>query len=150
MVVCHNPLLAEKRERQRQDLLASTERELAKVAAMVKRGAAGGRAGQRGGAAIGERADRVINKYRMAKHFTRTITDTSFTYARNQDSIREEAARDGLYLLRTNVHQEQLDTAGVVLAYKSLAHVAQAFRHFKLSDLGSLIQLPSLMTSATI
>jgi hypothetical protein len=135
LVVCHNPLLAEKRARKREDMLAATERELAKVAAMVERGAAGGRAGLRGAAAIGERVGRVINKYQMAKHFTRTITDTSFTYARNQESIGEEAARDGLYVLRTNVHQEQMDTAGVVLAYKSLAHVEQAFRHFKLSDL---------------
>ena len=47
----------------------------------------------------------------------------------------EQAALDGLYVLRTNVDEEQLDTAGVVLAYKSLAHVEQAFRHFKLSDL---------------
>ena len=95
----------------------ATERELAKVAA------------------IGERMGRVINKYQMAKHFTRGITDTSFTYVRDEESIGEEAALDGLYVLRTNVDEEQLDTAGVVLAYKSLAHVEQAFRHFKLSDL---------------
>ena len=66
--------------------------------------------------------------------FTRSITDTSFTYVRDEESIGEEAALDGLYVLRTNVDEEQLDTAGVVLAYKSLAHVEQAFRHFKLSD----------------
>ena len=71
----------------------------------------------------------------MAKHFARGITDTSFTYARNEESIAEEADLDGLYVLRTNVQEEQLDTVGVVLAYKSLAHVEQAFRHFKLSDL---------------
>ena len=125
LVVCHNPLLAEKRARKREDMLVATERELAKVAAMVERGAA----------AIGERVGRVINKYQMAKHFTRGITDTSFTYVRDEESIGEEAALDGLYVLRTNVDEEQLDTAGVVLAYKSLAHVEQAFRHFKLSDL---------------
>ncbi len=135
LVVCHNPLLAEKRARQREDMLQATERELAKVAAMVERGAAGGRAGLRGAAAIGERVGRVINKYQMAKHFSRGITDTSFTYVRNEGSIGEEAALDGLYVLRTNVDEEQLDTAGVVLAYKSLAHVEQAFRHFKLSGL---------------
>lgn len=135
LVVCHNPLLAEKRTRKREDMLQATERELAKVTAMVKRGSAGGRAGLRGAAAIGERVGRVINKYQMAKHFTWTITDSSFSCARNEQSIGEEAALDGLYVLRTNVPGEQLDTAGVVLAYKSLAHVEQAFRHFKLSDL---------------
>ena len=135
LVVCHNPLLAEKRARKREDMLQATERELAKVSAMVARGAAGGRAGLRGTAAIGERLGRVINKYQMAKHFARSITDTSFTYARKERSIAEEAALDGLYVLRTNVQEEQLDTVGVVLAYKSLAHVERAFRHFKLSDL---------------
>ena len=135
LVVCHNPLLAEKRAYKREDMLAATERELAKVAAMVERGAAGGRAGLRGAVDIGERVGRIINKYQMAKHFTRTITDSSLTYARDERSIAQEAALDGLYVLRTNVPQERLDTAGVVLTYKSLAHVEQAFRHFKLGDL---------------
>jgi hypothetical protein len=135
LVVCHNPLLAEQRARKREEMLAATERELAKVAAMAERGARGGRAGLRGEAAIGERVGRVINRYQMAKHFTRAITHGGFTYARDEGSIAREAALDGLYVLRTNVPQERLDSAGVVLAYKSLAHVEQAFRHFKLSDL---------------
>ncbi len=135
LVVCYNPLLAEKRARKREDMLVATEKELAKVAAMVERGAAGGRAGLQGAAAIGERVGRVVNKYEMAKHFTRTITDTSLIYARNEASITKEAALDGLYVLRTNVPRERLDVAEVVLAYKSLGHVEQAFRHFKLGDL---------------
>ena len=77
----------------------------------------------------------MVNKYEMAKHFTRTITDTSFRFTRTEESIAKEAALDGFYVLRTNVPAEQLDTPGVVLAYKSLAHVERAFRHFKLSDL---------------
>jgi hypothetical protein len=135
LVVCFNPLLCEKRAKKREDMLAATEKELAKVAAMVARGAAGGRAGLKGAAAIAERVGRVVNKYEMAKHFRRTVTDTSFTYARDEESITAEAALDGFYVLRTNVPKEQLDTPGVVLAYKSLAQVERAFRHFKLSDL---------------
>jgi hypothetical protein len=135
LVVCFNPLLAEKRAKKREDMLAATEQELAKVAAMVERGVAGKRAGLLGAAAIGERVGRVVNKYEMAKHFRRTITEKSFAYARMEESITREAALDGLYVLRTNVPEEQLDTPGVVLAYKSLAHVERAFRHFKLSDL---------------
>lgn len=53
LVVCYNPMLAEKRARKREDMLVATEKELAKVAAMVARGAAGGRVGLRGAAAIG-------------------------------------------------------------------------------------------------
>ena len=135
LVVCHNPLLAERRAHKREALLVATERDLAQVAAMVVRGAAGGRGGLRGAAAIGERVGRVVNAHQVAKHFTRTITDGSFSYARNQESIAQEAALDGLYVLRTNVTAERLDTAGVVLAYKSLAHVERGFRHFKLSGL---------------
>ena len=82
---------------------------------MVTRGAAGGRAGLTGAAAIGVRVGRVVHKYQMAKHFRVTIRDTSLTYARNEAAIAEEAAPDGRYVVRTNVPSERLDTAGVVL-----------------------------------
>lgn len=135
LVVCHNPLLAERRAAKREDMLRATEKDLDKVVARVERGARRSRGGVRGAGKIGERVGRVVNNYGMAKHFTWTITESSFSYARNEQSIGEEAALDGLYVIRTNVSAERLDSAGVVLAYKSLAHVEQAFRHFKLSDL---------------
>lgn len=135
LVVCFNPLLAERRARKREALLEATERELAKVVTRVERGVAGERGGLLGEGKIGERVGRVVNRYEMAKHFTRTITDRSFTFARDEASIAEEAALDGFYVLRTNVSRERLDAPGVVLAYKSLAQVEAAFRHFKLSDL---------------
>jgi transposase len=135
LILCHNPLLGEKRAKKREDMLQATEKELAKVAAMVARGAAGGRAGLQGAAKIGERVGRVVNKYAMAKHFVRTITDTSFSYQRDTASIAQEATLDGLYVIRTNVAPERLSTAEVVLAYKSLEQVESAFRHFKLSQL---------------
>jgi len=135
LVVCHNPLLAAERKRKREELLLATEKELAKVVAMAARGTAGGRAGLHGAARIGERVGRVVNKYNMAKHFRRTVTDTSFSYERDGDSIAREAALDGLYVLRTNVIKERLDSAAVVLAYKSLEQVEDAFHHFKLTDL---------------
>jgi transposase len=135
LVVCHNPFLEQKRAKKREDMLLATEKELAKVAAMAERGATGGRAGIKGAAVIGERVGRMVNKYQMAKHFTRIVTDTSFAYARDEASIGKEAALDGFYVLRTNVPKARLDTPGVVLTYKSLAHVERAFRHFKLSDL---------------
>ncbi|MFI5268853.1 MAG: IS1634 family transposase, partial [Chloroflexota bacterium] len=116
LVLCFNPLLAEERAKRREDMLQATERELAKVAAMVERGGAGGRAGLHGQAAIAERVGRVVNKHGMAKHIVRTVTDTSLTYRRDAASIEREARLDGLYVLRTNVAAERLDTAGVVLA----------------------------------
>jgi hypothetical protein len=135
LVLCHNPMRATERARKREEMLAATERELAKVARMVARGAAGGRGGLRGAAAIGERVGRVVNTYKMAKHFSREITDTSVSYSRDAASIAEEAALDGLYVLQTNVATTRLATAEVVLAYKRLGQIERAFRHFKLSDL---------------
>jgi hypothetical protein len=135
LVVCHNPLLAEERARKREALLLATEKELDRVVAMVERGANGGRAGLKGASAIGERVGRVVNKHKVAKHFVRTISENSFRYSRDEAAIAAEAALDGLYVLRTNVPEARLDTGSVVLAYKQLAHVERAFRHFKLSDL---------------
>lgn len=135
LVVCYNPMMAQHRAGKREELLAATERELEQVARRVQTGATGGRGGLAGEAKIGERVGRVVNKYKMAKHFTWTITEKAFSYARNQASIALEAALDGLYVLRTNVAQEQLDAPGVVVAYKSLSLVEQAFRHLKLRDL---------------
>ena len=135
LVVCYNPLLGSKRAKKREDMLSATEKELAKVAAMVARGAAGGRAGLQGEAKIGERIGRVVNKHDMAKHFRRTVTDSTFSYERHQASIAAEAVLDGLYVLRTNVAKERLDSVAVVLAYKSLEQVEDAFHHFKLTDL---------------
>lgn len=135
LVLCHNPFQAAERARKREEMLAATERELARVARMVERGTAGGRSGLRGAAAIGERVGRVIHKYKMAKHFSRHIADRGFSYSRNETSIAQEAALDGLYVLQTNVAAERLPTTEVVLAYKRLTQLERAFRHFKLSDL---------------
>ena len=135
LVVCYNPLLGQKRAKKREDMLVASEKELDKVVAMVARGAEGGRAGLQGAAQIGERVGRVVNKYAMAKHFRRTITASSFSYERDPASIAAEAVLDGLYVLRTNVAKQRLDSAAVVLAYKSLEQVEDAFHHFKLTDL---------------
>ena len=82
LFVCRNPAVAAERARKRQALLEGTETELEKVKHMVDdpRGRLhGAEAGK-----IGERAGRVINQKKMAKHFTLTITDGHFDFARNQ------------------------------------------------------------------
>jgi hypothetical protein len=135
LVVCYNPMMAQQRADKREELLVATERELEQVARRVKAGAAGGRGGLAGEARIGERVGRAVNRYKMAKHFAWSITDQAFSYIRNQASITQEAALDGLYVLRTNLAQEELDAPGVVLAYKSLSQAERAFRHLKLRDL---------------
>ena len=76
------------------------------------------------------RADRVLNRRKVAKHFTVEITDDSFRYARDQDSIAAEAKLDGIYVLRTSVAAGDLDSGEVVSSYKALAQVERAFRAF--------------------
>lgn len=89
----------------------------------------------RGEKEIGLRVGKVIGKHKMAKHFDLTITENSLTYTRNKERIREEAALDGLYVVRSNVDKKQMDSEHVVETYKSLAKVERAFRCMKTVDL---------------
>ncbi len=129
LVACRNPVLAAERVRKREDLLAATEKLLAPIIARVRSGKL------RGAGPIGVETGKVISKYKTAKHFTVTITDTTLTVTRKQDQIEEEAALDGFYVLRTPVPAGQLDAPGVVAAYKNLRYVERDFRHIKSDDL---------------
>ena len=131
LIVCRNKALAAERARKREELLAATETELARIAASVKRQ----RSPLQGADKIGLKAGAVLGKRKMAKHFKLTIADTSFSFARNEASIQKEAALDGFYVLRTSVPSGALDTAAVVSTYKSLAQVERAFRSIKTVDL---------------
>jgi hypothetical protein len=129
LIACRNPLLAADRARKREDLLAATENLVGPIAARV----AAGRL--HGAAKIGVETGKVINKYKTAKHFDVAITDDNLTLTRRQAQIDEEAALDGIYVLRTPVPAGQLNGPGVVSAYKSLKHVERDFRHIKSDDL---------------
>ncbi len=129
LIVCRNPKLAAERARKREDLLAATERELAKVKQMVS----GPRGTLRDAPAgkIGERAGRVSNKYKVAKHFELEIADGVFAYQRKTDQITTEAALDGIYVLRTTCPQDQLTSQAVVRVYKQLKTAERAYRTIK-------------------
>jgi len=129
LITCRNPALAAERARKRTELLAATDADLAAIAARV----AAGRL--RGAGKIGEAIGRVIAKRKVGKHFRREITDTTFTYHRDQAGIDAEAALDGIYVLRTSVPATELDPAAVVDSYKNLAHVERDFRSIKTDDL---------------
>jgi hypothetical protein len=129
LIACRNPLLAAERSRKREELLAATEALLAPVLAAVADGKL------RGAAAIGLKIGRIVNKYKMAKHFQPTITDTTLTVTRDVEKIAAEAALDGIYVLRTSVPADALDAPGVVTAYKQLSYVERDFRHIKTDDL---------------
>ena len=129
LVACRNPALAKLRAHKREDLLAATERSLDKIKARVA-------AGKLTGAdEIGLRVGKCINQYKVAKHFELGITDTTLAWSRKADSIASEAALDGLYIIRTSLKTEQMDSATCVRSYKSLAQVERAFRSIKTMDL---------------
>ena len=124
LVCCHNPVLAAERGRKRGELLAATEKELAPIAAATRRE----RRPLRGKDTIALRVGKVINHYKMAKHFTLEITDESFTFSGNTEAIAAEAALDGIYVLRTSLPADTLPTDDVVLRYKGLEDVERFFR----------------------
>jgi len=129
LVACRNPVLAAERARKREALLAATEKLLAPIAARVAAGRLSG------AAAIGAKAGEVLGRYKVAKHFEVTITDTALTVERKPAQIEAEARLDGIYVIRTPVPAADLDPAGVVTAYKNLKYVERDFRHIKSDDL---------------
>jgi transposase len=129
LIACRNPQLAKLRAAKREALLAATRMELEKVRAMVARKRLTGRD------QIGLRVGKVVNKYKVAKHFEITIEDDSFAYQVDERRVREEAALDGIYVLRTPLDAHTMQAADVVRSYKSLADVERAFRSLKTIDL---------------
>jgi transposase len=125
LIVCRNPLVAGERARKRDELLAATEADLADLQRRVQAGTLAG--ADQIGLAVGP----ALKRHKMNKHFTVTITDTSFTFAQKRDQINSEAALDGFYVLRTSVEADTLPTSEVVRAYKGLEQVERAFGSFK-------------------
>jgi transposase len=131
LIVCRNPDLAAQRTRKREELLAATERDLARTQAGVARK----RKPLRGTAAIALAVGAVIEQHKMRKHFDLAITDQSFAFARKTAEIAAEAATDGIYIVRTSLAAEVLDDTATVRSYKSLSQVERAFRCIKTVDL---------------
>ena len=129
LIACRNPQLAKLRGHTRDDLLLATQRNLQKVQARVEAGKLSGKD------KIGLAAGKVVNQYKVAKHFELAITDDTLTFARKEQSIRAEAVLDGLYIIRTSVKPERMDAPTCVRTYKSLAQVERAFLSMKMMDL---------------
>ena len=129
LIACRNPALAQLRAAKRESMLTATEALLNKISIRAREGKLAGADG------IGVAVGKVIDKYKMAKHLTCQITDTSLTVARDQAGIAAEAALDGIYVIRTSVPATVLDAPATVGAYKDLAHVERDFRNIKADDL---------------
>lgn len=129
LVACRNPQLAALRAHKREELLAATEKNLAAIKERVSAGRL------KGADAIGIRVGKVVNKYKVAKHFELRITDASFSFVRKHEAIVAEAALDGIYIIRTSVEATRMEAADCVRNYKALANVERAFRSLKTVDL---------------
>lgn len=125
LIVCRNPFLAEHRTKTREDLLGATEKLLEKIAKRVEKGSLVGQD------TIGVEVGKIIDKYKVGKHFILTITDNGFSYQRNEENVAAEQVLDGLYVIRTTIGAEDMDEREVVRTYKQLSVVEQAFRTMK-------------------
>jgi hypothetical protein len=129
LIACRNPELAKLRAHKRRSLLEATEKELRKVQGQVGRGRL------KSESAIGVRLGRVVNKYKVGKHFALEISERHFDFRLQDEQIAAEAALDGIYVIRSSVPEKQLPAAEVVRSYKALAQVERAFRSMKTVDL---------------
>jgi len=129
LVACRNPQLARLRALKRQELLLATEKNLQAIKERVDAGRL------QGADKIGLRVGKVVNQYKVAKHFELDISDNRFTFARKHEAITAEAALDGIYIIRTSVDAARMDAADCVRNYKALANVERAFRSLKTVDL---------------
>jgi Transposase DDE domain len=124
LIACYNPFLQAERARKRGELLAGTEAELEKIAAATRRA----RRPLRGKDAIALAVGKVINKKKVAKHLIPDITDDHLTWRRDEQKIAEEAALDGIYVIRTSLPATALGTGAAVESYKALENVERVFR----------------------
>jgi transposase len=127
LMACYNPILAERRRRKREALLAATEAKFQRIAAEVARRTKK----PLGKDEIGVKVGRVLNKFKVGKHFQLTIKDNCFQWERKKDKIQREAELDGIYVIRTSESATKLSAEDVVRSYKQLADVEQAFRSLK-------------------
>ena len=130
-VACYNPILDERRRRKREALLAATEAKLERIAREVCRRTKKPLKKDE----IGVKVGRVLNKYKVGKHFRLKIEDNAFKWERKQESIEKETGLDGIYVIRTSELAENLSAENAVRSYKRLADVEQAFRSLKSLEL---------------
>jgi hypothetical protein len=84
---------------------------------------------------IGLAVGKVVNRYKVAKHFELDIGEKHLGFQRKQATIAAEAALDGIYIIRTSVELERMTADDCVRNYKSLANVERAFGSLKTVDL---------------
>lgn len=121
-----NEIRGRKDQATRETLLKKTEAELEKIS-NLKRPA--------DDATTDIRVGKVINKYKVGKLFNVNITNGKISWERNLKKIQEAESLDGLYVIFTDVKEEDMNITEVVNAYRKLIGVEQAFRNLKTAQL---------------
>jgi transposase len=124
-----NQELLEKRLRRSRRHIESIAKQLAKLSQKIEKGRLHGQD------KIGVRVGKVINKYKVGKHFELDIRDNDFNFEINPDKVKKEAALDGIYIVRTSLSKERMSAEETVRSYKLLSQAERAFRSFKTVDL---------------
>jgi len=120
--LCKNNTRALKERKTRQELLARTRIELDKIANSKGKNEDGD---------LGIRVGKIINKYKVGKFVQTQIVEGRFSWAFDEEKIKEEEQFDGCYVIFTNVKEEDMDIHEVVRNYQKLIKVEQAFRNLK-------------------
>jgi hypothetical protein len=71
----------------------------------------------------------------MGKHIKLEIEEGSFSWERDEASIRREEALDGIYVIRTSEPEAHLSAADTVRQYKGLSQLERLFRTLKGIDI---------------
>jgi len=127
LIACYNPFLAEERKHKRLILLNATEQELNKILKQIERRTKTPLTESE----IGIKVGKILNKYKMAKHFQIIIKDNYLKWERNEQNINNEQMLDGIYVLRTNESSQKISAEDTVRSYKNLSLVERAFRCLK-------------------
>ena len=131
LIACFNPFTQEQRQRQRTELLEATEEDLRKVyRACLRR-----LNPLRGKGPIGVEVGKALAAHGMAKYFKVEIHGDDFTFQRRHGLIAQEAAADGIYVIRTKVPVAELSAEQAQASYMRLSQVERAFRSLKGIDL---------------
>jgi len=122
-------VLVEDSNRAAEAALGSVRQAIDGIRSLVERGRYGGQD------KIGVRVGKVVNKFKVGKHFVLDIRHDGFEFHIDEEKVAAEAALDGIYIIRTSLSKEHLSSEDTVRSYKSLSQVERAFRSIKTVDL---------------
>ncbi len=115
LVVCRNPLLAEERKRKREELIKSAEKKLATIITATRRK----KQPLKDISKINFRIGKELGPLKVAKYFQWEMHPEGLVVKRDEKRIQADAILDGVYVLRTSVAADRINTDETVLAYTS-------------------------------